>query len=81
MNNNNNNYMVYRPVSGQQLRKYGTVMEPLPGSGPHATVEVLLEAVFVLCGPLLGYITRPTWKRLVRINRELGSRCSLRYVR
>jgi hypothetical protein len=34
-----------------QLHEYATV--------PRATVEVLLEAVF-LCGSLQGYITRPT---------------------
>jgi hypothetical protein len=46
-------------IAKQQLRKYATVLEPLLGSGPHASMEVLLQAVF-LCGPLRGYITRPT---------------------
>jgi hypothetical protein len=46
-------------INRQQLRKYSTVLEPLLGSGPRATMEVLLEAVF-LCRPLRGYITRPT---------------------
>jgi hypothetical protein len=43
----------------QQLSKYATVLEPLLGSGPRATVEVLLEAVFTM-NPLRGYVTRPT---------------------
>jgi hypothetical protein len=30
----------------QQLRKYATVLEPFLDSSPHATMEVLLEAVF-----------------------------------
>jgi hypothetical protein len=30
----------------QQLRKYATVLGSLLGSGPRATMEVLLEAVF-----------------------------------
>jgi hypothetical protein len=39
----NNETMV---ITMQQLRKYATVLEPLLGSGPRATMEVLLEAVF-----------------------------------
>jgi hypothetical protein len=30
----------------QQLRKYTTVLEPLLDSGPQATMEVLLVAIF-----------------------------------
>jgi hypothetical protein len=41
------------------IYKYATVPEPLLGSGPRATLEVLLEAVFSV-GPLRGCITRPT---------------------
>jgi hypothetical protein len=46
-------------IATQQLRKYATGLDLLLGSGPHATVEVLLEAVFSM-GPLQGYITRLT---------------------
>jgi hypothetical protein len=42
----------------RQLRKYATVLESI-GSGPRDTMEVLLEAVFLM-GPLRGYITQPT---------------------
>jgi hypothetical protein len=35
-----------RFIARQQLRKYATVLEPLLGSGPRATMEVQLEAVF-----------------------------------
>jgi hypothetical protein len=42
----------------QQLRKYATVLEPLLDSGQHATVEVLLEAVFSMwSGPKLYHST------------------------
>jgi hypothetical protein len=41
----------------QHLRKYSTLLEPLPGSGPRTTMEVLLEPVFSN-DPLRGYITR-----------------------
>jgi hypothetical protein len=40
-------------IARQQLR---TVLEPLLGSGPCATMEALLEAVFSM-GPLQDYIT------------------------
>jgi hypothetical protein len=33
-------------IAMQQLRKYAAVLEELLDSGPHATMEVLLEAVF-----------------------------------
>jgi hypothetical protein len=33
-------------IAMQQLRKYATILEPLLGSCPLATMEVLLEAVF-----------------------------------
>jgi hypothetical protein len=33
-------------IAMQQLHKYATVPEPLLDSGPRATMEVLLEAVF-----------------------------------
>jgi hypothetical protein len=35
-----------RFIARQQLRKYTTVLEPLLGIGPRATMEVQLEAVF-----------------------------------
>jgi hypothetical protein len=35
-----------RFIARQQLRKYATVLEPLLGSGPRATMEVQLEAMF-----------------------------------
>jgi hypothetical protein len=42
----------------QQLRKYATVLELLLGSGPRATREVLLEAVFYFwSAPSLYYPT------------------------
>jgi hypothetical protein len=43
----------------QHLRKYAKVLEPLLGSGPRATMEVLLEAVFSMWPPP-SYITPPT---------------------
>jgi hypothetical protein len=43
----------------QRLSKYATVLEPLLGSGPRATMELLLEAVFSM-DPLRVYNTRPT---------------------
>jgi hypothetical protein len=46
-------------IARQQLCKYATVLEPLLGSGPHTTMEVLLEAVFSMV-LLQGYITRLT---------------------
>jgi hypothetical protein len=46
-------------IARQQLLKYSTVLEPLLGTGLHATVEVLLEAVFSI-GPLQGCITQLT---------------------
>jgi hypothetical protein len=46
-------------IARQQRHKYAKVMELLLGSGPHATTEVLLGAVFSM-GPLRGYITQPT---------------------
>jgi hypothetical protein len=52
----NNGTMV---ISRKELRKYATVPEPLLGSGPRITLEVLLESVFSMVR-LLGYITRPT---------------------
>jgi hypothetical protein len=33
-------------IPRQQLCKYATILEPLLGSGPRASMEVLLEAVF-----------------------------------
>jgi hypothetical protein len=45
-------------IARQQLCKYATVLEPLIGSGPRATMEVLLEAVFSM-DFLRGYLTRP----------------------
>jgi hypothetical protein len=33
-------------IARQQLCKYATVLEPFLGSGPCATMEVLLEVVF-----------------------------------
>jgi hypothetical protein len=33
-------------IARQQLRKYGTVLEPLLCSGPPKTMEIMLEAVF-----------------------------------
>jgi hypothetical protein len=46
-------------IARQQLRKYATVLEPVLGSDPRATMEVMLEWCF-LCSPLRDYITRPT---------------------
>jgi hypothetical protein len=46
-------------IAMQQFRKYATVLEPLLGSGPRATMEVLLEAVFSM-DPHRGYVTRST---------------------
>jgi hypothetical protein len=46
-------------IAREQLHKYAAVLEPLLGSGPHARLEVLLEAVFSK-GPFQGYITQPT---------------------
>jgi hypothetical protein len=46
-------------IARQQLRKYAKLLEPFLGSGPRASMEVLLEALFSI-GPFLGYITRPT---------------------
>jgi hypothetical protein len=43
-------------IAMQQLRKYATLLDPLLGSGPRATVEVLLEVVFSM-DPLEGCIT------------------------
>jgi hypothetical protein len=37
-----------RFIARQQLRKYATVLESLLGSGPRATMEVQLEAVFCM---------------------------------
>jgi hypothetical protein len=51
-------------IDRQQLHKFATVLGPLLGSGPRATVKVLLEAVFSI-GPLRSYITQPaelSWK-------------------
>jgi hypothetical protein len=39
---NNETKIVYM----QQLRDYATVLEPLLGSGPQTTMNMLLEAVF-----------------------------------
>jgi hypothetical protein len=46
-------------IARQQLCEYATVLKVLLGSGPRATVKVLLEAGFSMC-PLRGYITRTT---------------------
>jgi hypothetical protein len=54
----------------QQLRKYVTVLEPLLNSGLRATMVILLKRCF-LCGPLLGYITRPTELSSVRYKRPI----------
>jgi hypothetical protein len=45
----------------QQLREYATVLEPLLGSGPPTTMEVLLEAVLSMWSTLR--LNHPT-KRL-----------------
>jgi hypothetical protein len=42
----------------QHLRKFSTLLESLPGSGPRTTMEVLLEPMFSN-DPLRGYLTRP----------------------
>jgi hypothetical protein len=42
-------------IAIQQHHKYTTVLELLLGSGLHATMEVLLEAVFSM-GLLRGYV-------------------------
>jgi hypothetical protein len=33
-------------IALQQIQKYATALKPLPGSGPRATIKVLLDAVF-----------------------------------
>jgi hypothetical protein len=33
-------------IARQQLRKYATILKLLLGSGPHATMELMLEGVF-----------------------------------
>jgi hypothetical protein len=38
-------------IARRELRKYAIVVKPLLGSGPRATVKVLLEEVFVLWFP------------------------------
>jgi hypothetical protein len=38
-------------IAMQQLRKYATGLELLLGSGPSATIEVLLEVVFYMFSP------------------------------
>jgi hypothetical protein len=35
-------------IARQHFHKYATVLEPLLGSSPHATIEVLFGAVFSL---------------------------------
>jgi hypothetical protein len=71
----------------QQLHKDVTVLESLLGSGPLATVEVLLQCF--LCDPPRCYITRPTklssisavqcsavqWSRSSWLVSELGECC------
>jgi hypothetical protein len=52
---NNETTAIARP----QLIKYATVLEPLLGSDPRATMEELLEAVFSMV-PIRGYVTRLT---------------------
>jgi hypothetical protein len=44
-----------RFIARQQLRKYATVLEPLVGSGPRATMEVQLEATFSMWSALRLY--------------------------
>jgi hypothetical protein len=46
-------------IAREQLCNYATVLELLLGSGPRATMEILLETVFSMC-PLRGYNSRPT---------------------
>jgi hypothetical protein len=61
-------------IAKQQLRKYSKLVEPLLGSGPRATIEILLEAVFSL-SQLQVYIIRPTELReITRV--EAGSNTS-----
>jgi hypothetical protein len=49
--------------------------EQLLGSGPRATMEVLLEVVFSM-DPLQGYITVPTELNVVEPRLEAGSNTS-----
>jgi hypothetical protein len=42
-------------IAMQQLCKYTTVLEPLRGSSPRTTMEVLLEAVFSVSSTLRLY--------------------------
>jgi hypothetical protein len=58
LDNDHKTYNETTAIFMQQLRKYATVLEPLQDSGPRATMEVLLVAVFSV-DPLQGYITRP----------------------
>jgi hypothetical protein len=47
-----------KAIAMHQLNKYVTVLEPLLGSCPRATMKVLLEAVFsVWSAPTLYYST------------------------
>jgi hypothetical protein len=46
-------------IAMQQICKYAPELDLVPGNGPHATVEVLLESVFSM-ELLRGYITRLT---------------------
>jgi hypothetical protein len=42
-------------IARQQLCKYATILEPLLGSSPRATMEVLLEAVFSMWSAPMSY--------------------------
>jgi hypothetical protein len=46
-------------IAVQRIHNLAVLLEELLGSGPHASMEVLLEAVFSV-GPLQYYITSPT---------------------
>jgi hypothetical protein len=46
-------------IARQQLCKYATLLEPLLGTGPYATIKALLEFMVSML-VLQGYITQPT---------------------
>jgi hypothetical protein len=47
-------------IATQQLRNYATILEALLGSGPRATMEVLLEAVFSVVRSDATSLDRPS---------------------
>jgi hypothetical protein len=47
-------------ISMQQIRKYPTELKPLLGSGPRATVKVLLEAVVYVVRSEVISLDRPS---------------------